>query len=288
MDITNPYNVTYPLSQEIYEDENTLYHGTRSNLCVDIDARGWELNQLPYRIQDVRYVVETIETFRHYQIPGYVALRGCTLGQNNHYINPKGAYFTNFYWGALSYASNYAGETIDSLISAIQELGRFVNTPESMELHLQRLRTELAELHPDHPNRPQIEHAMTSLTNRQLIDDLTRKLPTLEAHYRALIIESYPVVCAIRADLAWFRPNRPPTDMMSRVSIPRRSIIERINYPESVANIDISRGREPRAWNMEPFLNDLRQFRNNNTYQGFIAFYESLNQRFRDILNREE
>ncbi|MHA1278376.1 MAG: hypothetical protein ACTSRC_19075 [Candidatus Helarchaeota archaeon] len=54
--ILSPYNVTYPLDQDIFEQSNVLYHGTSSVFCEKIEKRGWVINQQPFDINEIKYI----------------------------------------------------------------------------------------------------------------------------------------------------------------------------------------------------------------------------------------
>ena len=142
--ISDPNDIVYPLSQDLFNDSQIVYHGTSSNFTELIEKRGWNVNEQIYDIKDIKYVCDIIESINYFNIKGDEVLRPFTLGSNNHHVERKLPSFTQDYWIARNYANNPGGETIKAYVSATNNFKFFINDEQLILNHLKKLENDLA------------------------------------------------------------------------------------------------------------------------------------------------
>lgn len=132
--LDDPIDILYPLDNCIFDNPKIVYHGTCSSFSKMIESTGWQINNPPYDIDDVKYVCECYNSLG-IQNDVYGTLRHYTLGMSNGETNyPR---FTKNYWIARNFASFKCGETISSLVDGVEEL---VSNRELSREKIERLR----------------------------------------------------------------------------------------------------------------------------------------------------
>ncbi len=146
IEIIKPTYILYPLSRELFENTNIVYHGTSSSFTESIENRGWEINKPVYDIGDIKFLCDIYDSILYANSPAYVVLRSFTLGVNNYHLDKKLPSFTQDYWIARNYAYNPGGETLRSLITAIDDYVTLINDNDSLKVHKEKLQYKLDKI----------------------------------------------------------------------------------------------------------------------------------------------
>ena len=80
IDINNPNDILFPLPDEIFENPKMLFHGTWSTFSKKLESVGWIINDLPYNMEDVKFVCCVYETLGITRNDCYGTLKYYTQG----------------------------------------------------------------------------------------------------------------------------------------------------------------------------------------------------------------
>lgn len=135
--LDDPRDILYPLNDFIFDNPNIVYHGTCCGFSQIIETNGWQINNPPYDMDDVKYVCESLDSLGiHDNV--YGTLRYFTLGMSNG--EAKYPRFSKNYWLARNFASYKCGETISHLIEGIEGLLSSVELPQERRERLSTIK----------------------------------------------------------------------------------------------------------------------------------------------------
>jgi len=295
VEITNQYDVTYPLDRNIYENRRIVYHGTSSIFTEEIEKNGWGLNKQPYDIDDIKFVCEAYESIDYEGSSGYAIIRSWTLGDNNFYIGKKPGYFSQNYWIARDYAIPQGGETISGLIYAINDYFDLIRNPERCFKHKEKLQKKLSRFPPGVKYHDTLLQCLKRLDDDTYFNKISEKLKDIKNKYEGLIKNHYPVVYALKVKPDWFENWSEPSkywleklfdpyndiitkevDLVAKKSISPSCIISRINFPNGAKDFaPILNMPLPLKWKgMSRFKKFLVGHKNDPELKGFIDWYQ--------------
>ena len=221
IEINNQNNIIFPLEKEIFENQKIVYHGTWSTFSSMIESKGWIVNDLPYDIEDVKYICDVCKNIgvnreAYYDVLKYFTL---SLGRDNNQIIKFPSFSPN-YWISRNYASYRGGETITHILEATQKLLKYNRAEE-----------------------PKYLETIKKIRNK----------------YEKLTQGGYGVVYVVKEDIDWFSnwkkfDKEPQTELILKNDIPSESIQVRINYPKGITPFRPDCNYPlPLSWALEPF-----------------------------------
>ncbi|MSP64958.1 MAG: hypothetical protein EXR16_04950 [Bacteroidetes bacterium] len=120
--ISDPNDLIFPMSKEIFDDAYVVYHGTGSGFIEKIEKKGWKVGDIPYDTKDFVEVKKYCDEIgftgsSNRGLPNFSFVID-TQGNIPRNLNPS---FTSNYSTARNYSLNIAGESICNLVIAIDE-----------------------------------------------------------------------------------------------------------------------------------------------------------------------
>lgn len=226
IEIDNPNNIIYPLKKEIFENRNICYHGTWNTFSNMIESKGWNINNIPYDMRDVKYICDVCENIGLNKETYYGVLNSFTLslGRNNNQII-KYASFSPNYWISRNFVGYRGGETITHILEATQEILNYNKTGDQ---------------------------------------EYTEMIKKIQDKYEKLIQGGYGVVYAVEIEIDWVSnwkcfDKEPQTEFILKNDIPFECIKVRINYPNGVIPFRPDYDYPlPLMWALEQFTENLK------------------------------
>lgn len=284
--IDDPNCIVYPLEKEMYDDPKIVYHGTSSVFVEKIEKRGWVANDTPYDMNDVKTVCNAYESIGYTESSGYSVLRPYTLGVIDQYPGRKYASFDQSFWRARNYARNRGGETIDSIITAVEDFKDLVLNENTCLAYKQELLRKLSSIPPkiayylkheeelqkrysSDPavlNYRQLQEWLKRANDDKYLEGLLNGLPPIHGKYSKMVKTHYPVVYAVRVERTWFdnwagadskleaRDHRVDQSLLSNCAIPANRIEARIEYINGIREYRTFSGHPlPLPWEIDVF-----------------------------------
>ena len=222
--INNPNDIVFPLEQKIFENPKILYHGTWSSFSKKIESVGWIINDLPYDMEDIRFVCYVSEILGTTQETYYGTLKYYTqgLGRGSDYLKPVS--LSPNYWIARNFTGFRGGETIHHICEALNDL---LNSDKLEEV------------------------------------EYLEKLKRLQKKYRGLTRDGYGVVYLVEVEKDWFAnwknlENEPQTELILKNDLPPGCIKARINFKNGVTPFRPDYAYPlPLPWTLDSFKRNL-------------------------------
>lgn len=202
--VESPEDVLYPCGRDLFEDPYVVYHGTSRVYTTTIERDGWLPNSVPYVMADVELICHIYESiaFNGTSAGGYAVLRGFSLGNDRNYCLYKPASFSESYWRARNYATRRAGETVDSIILALDDLHVLLRDPARREQHKNALCDKYDE------RKKSLNHALTEhlsaierMNKPDYLNRCLQDVTSIRDKYFNLAEGHSPVVYCVRAQL---------------------------------------------------------------------------------------
>lgn len=246
-------DIIYPLTCELFENPEILYHGTSSCYTAGIEQNGWHINDQPYDIIDIKNICEFFEEL-DYRGGGYSKLRPYTLGMSDSRLNKKEASFTSNYWMARGFASIIGGETIRALFESISAFKQLNFSDEMFENHIKHLKKEferykhlINNIKRDDANYLTIRDnydwfktAIKKMRDKEFMETALEKMNSLEAKYHPFVDKVYGIVYVLKIKPEWFKNwndnylKEAKTDFFTKEDIGPNHIIARIDFPNGI------------------------------------------------------
>ncbi len=194
IDINNPNDILFPLPDEIFENPKMLFHGTWSTFSKKLESVGWIINDLPYNMEDVKFVCCVYETLGITRNDCYGTLKYYTQGLGRGPDSSKFVSFTPNYWIARNFTAYRGGETIHHICENLNDL---INSDKLEEF------------------------------------EYLKKLKRLHKKYYELTRDGFGVVYVVDVDWKVFE-NKPQIEVILKNDLPSKCIKAKINFQNGV------------------------------------------------------
>ncbi|MBI2829657.1 MAG: hypothetical protein HYX81_00695 [Chloroflexi bacterium] len=203
IEIKSPEDILYPCGRELFEDPQVLYHGTSSVYAPSIERDGWLPNYVPYNMHDIRVICDIHESLAFYGTSGggYPVLKGFTLGNDGIYSEYKPASFSESYWRARNYAARPGGETVDSIVQAVEDIELLLRDAERLEEHKRELQDKFDEREKYfNPLVAEYQSAIERIGKVDYLKQCLHKAIAFKEKYRDIVNRHLPVVYCVRIE----------------------------------------------------------------------------------------
>ena len=134
--------MSYPFDKEIHEDVLTVYHGTWSSYCIDIEKNGFQIGHLPFEWQDIKEIIDIHEAV-WFKSMDYSVIKGWAPGNSIDRKENRAIFLSQGFWSARNYSRFRGGETIDSAIITIEQFIEFSLNSEAKRQKLGFLKNQI-------------------------------------------------------------------------------------------------------------------------------------------------
>lgn len=211
----SPDDLKFPLGKKLWESANIWYHGTSNIYSEKIETCGWQAGDLPYSINDIKRVVDILDTIRVRGTPQDVPdffdsiLYNYTLEGKSEEFDKRSISLTRDYWRARNYASLDGGETIDALLRACRFFSSIVNDGDSRRIHRQRLQDGIDDFYKHNIDEvvrkveslreqlKRLKSCQSTFEDRQYLKACVSEIDTIREKYESVIGHGHPVVYAV-------------------------------------------------------------------------------------------
>ena len=192
--VADPNDRSFPLSRELFEDRQILYHGSWSTYSSRIESEGFIHGALPF---DWRHVATV---FRAMQAIGGSALH-VFLGEEYPRRPPPCdlSLIANF-WSARAYATDEGGEVVRMTIREAQQFERICASPQERAALKAHWENGLRE----YPNHAATKAVATLLGDDEALQRLSSEVKAPRDALVSLTAGGCPMVYAIRVEPSWF------------------------------------------------------------------------------------
>jgi hypothetical protein len=234
--IDEPRSVTFPFGREVFDDRRTLYHGSRSTYCQDVEARGFIPSDRPFKEGPFKAISRALEAIG---LPSDDSM--CKALRISPPYAYKDLYLTPSFWGARGYATDGGGEVVRHAIATAEDFKRICASREGRSAHAEYLKAAISkeeerrrqqeewwaqelewkrDAYPaDEIAREENEHArcrsqrhslepswsaIATLEDDRAVEELLAIVENAREELSSLGGGGYPVVYAIRVEPEWF------------------------------------------------------------------------------------
>jgi hypothetical protein len=231
-----PRSVTFPFGREVFDDRQTLYHGSWSTYCQKIEAIGFMPSDRPFQEGPFKAISRALEAIG---IPSDDSMSKAFR------VSPpyayKDLYLTPSFWGARGYATDGGGEVARHAIEMVEGFKRVCASRElrsaravelkavifkeeerrreQEEYWAQELEWKRGVYSPDEIALEESEHAqcrsqrlsseptwsaIAKLEDDAAVEELLAIAENAQEEFSSLRGGGYPVVYAIRVEPEWF------------------------------------------------------------------------------------
>jgi hypothetical protein len=236
-DIGNPVDVIPPKGTVL------VYHGTSSNFAERIEAVGFVENALPYDFEDVLLVKRAHETLQFSGLSGggIPVLGVFSTGSEDEWVGHKRPSFASDFQHARNYSTIRGGETIDSLLTSIEEFGEFVENPQLLAANAAKLERDAKRFPPGDAWASRMRRGASACKDAKVISNLTRMISPIYQKYMPLRVNHKPVVFAVACEPGRFDPPAGPfgVNLRAVTDLEPDSIVARVDFPNGAEYVDI-------------------------------------------------
>jgi len=230
--VSEPSDIFFPLSREVFEDPYVVYHGTGVMAAQFIETNGCRAGEIPYEWSNVLKVLTWCKQVRlefSDTENGYAVLRAFSAGGNDCYIAAKPVSFSISYWSSRNYAKNVDGETISNLRMVLSKLRGMATDLEERDLHSRVLRDAMKRSSQTYYEalREPVERLETGFLEERL-PEITHLIEKY-AHR----VGNFPAVLAVRLE-----ERQVATESRSKLGLDRWCRAEVRTIPEAIVRPD--------------------------------------------------
>jgi hypothetical protein len=138
--------------------------------------------------------------FEGFSGDGYAVLKAFTLGMDGSYSKYKPVSFSGSYWRSRNYAANPAGETVASIVRAVDDFESLIKDGELLKKHKAKLQSDLnrRKYHPTIVT--EYQSALNRLDETGYLNQCLKKVRELKEKYEAIAARHSPVVYAVSVE----------------------------------------------------------------------------------------